>query len=164
MSSTNKILISGYKSGFGKYAYSKLNKSKALNRDNRDEVLKSEYKTIIHSAFSSNRTDDINDYYDYVDSNILLTNDLVKCRHERFIYISSLAVHDKKDSLYKRTKLMAESIVKNKSSNYLIVRVPAMLGTSIRPNTVTKMIKEKNNFNFNNTILFAKYAGKFGCW
>ena len=70
-------------------------------------------------------------------------NELVNTKHTKFIYISSLAVYDEGYSNYKSTKLYSESIVEKKSDNFLIVRVPAMLGVDIRPNSIWKILNEK---------------------
>ena len=142
MFSTNKILITGTKSGLGKYIFRNTNNSISLTRENRTDVIKDEYDLIIHCAFHSDRDDKINDYYDYVDSNILLTDELVNLKHNRFVYISSLAVYDKDNFTYKHTKLCAEAIVNKKANNPLIIRVPAMLGIDIRPNTLFRILKE----------------------
>ena len=142
MSSTNKTLVTGINSGLGKYIYENTSNSVGLTRENRQDVLKSEYDLIIHCAFHSDRGNDIDDYYDYIDSNILLTNELVKLKHKRFVYISSLAVYDEDYSAYKHTKLCSEAIVNKKANNPLIMRVPAMLGVDIRPNTIFRILKE----------------------
>ena len=139
---TNKILVTGTKSGLGKYIYENTTNSISLIRENRTDVMNDEYDLIIHCAFHSDRGDDINDYYDYVDSNILLTDELVNLKHNRFVYISSLAVYDEDYSAYKHTKLCAEAIVNKKANNPLIIRVPAMLGVDIRPNTIFRILKE----------------------
>tara|TARA_R100001510_G_C7594912_1_gene163388 strand:- start:43 stop:732 length:690 start_codon:yes stop_codon:yes gene_type:complete len=142
MSSTNKILVTGVKSGLGKYIYENISNSVGLTRENKQDVLKGEYDLIVHCAFHSDRDNNIDDYYDYIDSNILLTNELVKLKHKRFVYISSLAVYDKDYSAYKHTKLCSEAIVNKKANNPLIMRVPAMLGVDIRPNTIFRILKE----------------------
>ena len=80
MSSTNKTLVTGIKSGLGKYIYENASNSVGLTRENRDNVIKGEYDLIIHCAFHSDRGNDIDDYYDYINSNILLTNELVKLK------------------------------------------------------------------------------------
>ena len=138
----SKNLFTGTKSGLGKYIFQNTNNSISLTRENRTDVIKDEYDLIIHCAFHSDRDDKINDYYDYVDSNILLTDELVNLKHNRFVYISSLAVYDKDNVTYKHTKLCAEAIVNKKANNPLIIRVPAMLGIDIRPNTLFRILKE----------------------
>tara|TARA_R110002074_G_scaffold219594_1_gene390230 strand:+ start:766 stop:1458 length:693 start_codon:yes stop_codon:yes gene_type:complete len=143
VSSTNKILVTGVTSGLGKYIYENVPDCVGLTRGNRHYVLKDEYDLIIHCAFSSERGNDVSDNFDFIDSNILLTNELVNTKHTKFIYISSLAVYDEGYSNYKSTKLYSESIVEKKSDNFLIVRVPAMLGVDIRPNSIWKILNEK---------------------
>ena len=142
MSSTNRILVTGVTSGLGKYIYENISDCVGMTRENRHYVLKDEYDLIIHCAFSSERGNDITDYFEYIDSNILLTNDLVNTKHKKFVYISSVVVYDEGYSNYKSTKFYSESIVEKKSDNFLILRVPVMLAVDIRPNTIWKIIKE----------------------
>ena len=104
MSSTGKILVTGVTSGLGKYIYENIPDCVGMTRENRHYVLKDEYDLIIHCAFSSERGNDITDYFEYIDSNILLTNELVNTKHKKFVYISSVVVYDEGYSNYKSTK------------------------------------------------------------
>ena len=57
-------------------------------------------------------------------------------------------------TFYNFTKRMAESIVENKSANSLILRVSAMLGSSMRKNNILKIIddeKPKLSLTFDST-------------
>ena len=68
MSSTNRILVTGVTSGLGKYIYENISDCVGMTRENRHYVLKDEYDLIIHCAFSSERGNDITDYFEYIDS------------------------------------------------------------------------------------------------
>ena len=144
----NKILVTGTKSGLGKYIYETLPNTVGLSRENRKILIKKNdcYDMIIHCAFNTKNAGkkDIDDYFDYVDDNILLTNDLVKLKHKKFVYMSSISVYDKIPTPYNQTKLFAESIVQKISNKPLIIRCASLLGSAMRSNTITKIITEDN--------------------
>ena len=148
MANRKKILITGPKSGLGRYIYETFPGSVGLTRKNRDAILgrEDEYDLIIHSAFNTKNAgrNKVDDYFKFVDDNILLTNELVSLNHKKFIYISSIAVYDDVITPYSQTKMFSESIVQKKSNNPLIVRCSSLLGRHMRPNTITKLIQENN--------------------
>ena len=123
--SQNKILVTGTNSGLGKYIASQINCT-VLTREDNESVLDKSNDTIIHCAFNSRKN--INDYYDIVRDNIFLTKDLCKVPHNKFVFISSIDVYREEDSLYKISKLMAESIVNKMATNPLTLRCSAILG------------------------------------
>tara|TARA_Y100000361_G_scaffold154281_1_gene179284 strand:- start:4427 stop:5131 length:705 start_codon:yes stop_codon:yes gene_type:complete len=135
-----KILVTGITSGLGKYIHNNIPNSIGLTRENRHQLLDGDYDLIIHCAFSNERMESIDDYYEFIDGSILLTDDLVKVKHKKFIYISSLEVYNKPFTGYRFGKLCSEAIVNKKANNPLMLRIPAMLGVDIRKNTVMKML------------------------
>jgi len=141
-STDKKILVTGTTSGLGKYIYRMLPNSISLNRENREQVIKDEYDLIIHCAFSNERGKDINDYYEFIDGSILLTNELVKVKHKKFVYISALEIYNKPFTSYRFIKLCSEAIISKKAKSPLILRVSALLGVDMRKNTVYRMLKE----------------------
>ncbi len=139
---SSNILITGVNSGLGKYIHNRIKGSVGLHRQNLDAVLScSSIDTIIHCAFDAKR--EINDHYQYFNDNLYLTKQLLGMPHQKFIYVSSVDVYREEQSYYKLMKLMAESIVKNESKNYIIARCSAMLGEGMRKNTLVKL-SEKN--------------------
>ena len=152
--SQNKILVTGTNSGLGKYISSQINCT-VLTREDNESVLDKSYDTIIHCAFNSRKN--INDYYDIVRDNIFLTKDLCKVPHNKFVFISSIDVYREEDSLYKISKLMAESIVNKMATNPLTLRCSAILGETMRKNNFRKIIEDvdpklslsgKSSFNY----------------
>jgi nucleoside-diphosphate-sugar epimerase len=142
--SKSRILVTGAGSGLGKYIAQRLD-CVALIRDNRKEIL-TKYKTkpfdvIIHCAFNSSK--DVRGYYDYVQDNIFLTKDLTLLPHHKFIFISSVDIYREEESSYKTSKLMAESIVENLGSRSLILRCGAILGETMRKNTLLKIAEDE---------------------
>ena len=150
----NKVLVTGANSGLGKYIASQINCT-VLTREDNESVLDKSYDTIIHCAFNSRKN--INDYYDIVRDNIFLTKDLCKVPHNKFVFISSIDVYREEDSLYKISKLMAESIVNKMATNPLTLRCSAILGETMRKNNFRKIIEDvdpklslsgKSSFNY----------------
>jgi nucleoside-diphosphate-sugar epimerase len=147
----NKVLVTGCNSGLGKFISDTIPNSIKLNRNNRHELL-SDLKQdgvdlIIHCAFGFQggyENNEITDYFKYIDDNILLTKDLVDIPHKKIVYISSLIVYNPNPINYKFTKLYSESIVETLGSNPLILRCPSMLGKDIKPNNLSKLIKDPN--------------------
>jgi len=163
-STDKKILVTGTTSGLGKYIYRMLPNSISLNRENREQVIKDEYDLIIHCAFSNERGKDINDYYEFIDGSVLLTDELVRVKHKKFIYISSLEVYNKPLTNYILTKLCSEAIVSKKAKSPLILRVPALLGSDIRRNTVWRILKENKpqlTLNENSTFNYVLHSDLF---
>lgn len=141
-----KYLITGVKSGLGKYLYDHLDDADGLHRDNKIEYTR-RYDTVIHCAF--NKTNEIGNYeehYKYLNDNIFLTQELLKLSYSRFIYISSVDVYNK-ENLYSLFKKFAESIViRSIAINYstIILRCPMLIGDEMKENHLTKMFANNN--------------------
>ena len=147
MYSENKnYLITGVKSGLGKYLYQNIPNSVGLTRENRqktiDQCRQLDNLTVLHCAFNAKR--DIEDHYRYLEDNILLTSDLLSIPHHKFVYFSSIDVY-KEFTPYSFTKKLAEGLVAEKSNNYLILRLSALLGPSMRKNSLIKILDGKSN-------------------
>tara|TARA_B100001093_G_C26789869_1_gene998475 strand:+ start:202 stop:897 length:696 start_codon:yes stop_codon:yes gene_type:complete len=138
-----KYLISGTKSGLGKFLFQNLKKeSLGLNRNNRNLLKKfNSFDVIIHCAF--NKENEISDYYKYIDDNIFLTEQLLKLNYKKFIYISSIDVYSQKNSNYVLFKKISEKLVMKKK-NTLILRCSSMVGESMKNNHLLKIKKSKD--------------------
>lgn len=148
----NKFLITGTSSGLGKYLHDNLG-GISLNRKN---IQKNGAEIIIHCAFNSEQSPkDIDQYFR---DNVLLTEELIKIPHKKFIFISSVDVYPKNsnrhredeiidekntEGLYVKTKLLSEDVVKKNCPNFLILRCSSLLGKNSRRNSLIKIIKEK---------------------
>ena len=148
----NTCLVTGTGSGLGKSIFNSLpSNSFSLNRKNRsftlDLLREKGVNTIIHAAFGGQggyEQFNIEDYFKYVDDNILLTKELLDIPHDRFIYISSLAVYETSPNNYKTTKLYCEAMVNKLGNNPLILRCPAILNKNMRKNNLIKIIEDNN--------------------
>ena len=69
-----KYLVTGIKSGLGKYLYENLPDVVGLDRGGFDLIKDEDYDVIIHCAF--NKTLDVEDHYQYLEDNIFLTQKL----------------------------------------------------------------------------------------
>jgi nucleoside-diphosphate-sugar epimerase len=157
------MLISGTRSGLGKYLYENLGGC-GLDRENFDKDIRKVKRkgtdVIIHCAFNPANNIDTESLYSYLYDNVLLTQELVSAPHKKFIFISTVDVYpkngvlhtEKEDNidvsaitgLYALTKLMSESIIINHCVNYLILRSTSLLGKYSRKNSLINIIKEKD--------------------
>jgi nucleoside-diphosphate-sugar epimerase len=142
--SGNRILVTGAGSGLGKYIASQID-CVVLTRNNRQEIL-TKYKTkpfdlIIHCAFNSSK--ETTDYYGLVEDNIFLTRNVSLIPHHKFIFLSSVDVYRDEKSLYKTSKLMAESIVQKLTTRPLVLRCGAILGNTMRKNSLRKIVEDE---------------------
>ena len=113
-----KYIVTGINSGLGKYLYENIPNSLGIDRDNLYSTLqqiKSD-DVIIHCAF--NKTNDIQDYYSYLEDNIFLTQQLASLNN-RMIYISSIDVYHQ-DNMYSLFKKFGESIVSRRPNNLIL--------------------------------------------
>ena len=142
----NKMLITGTSSGFGKYFSLVCDHAITLTRENRHSIISALKKdppsVIVHCAFNSKSK--IDNHYQYFDDNLLLTKELCEIPHVKFIYLSSVDVYREENSMYKYSKILAESIVKEKAKDFLILRCSAIVGPTMRYNTFLKILKEES--------------------
>lgn len=145
-------LITGIKSGLGKYLYTHLPNCFGMHRNNEHD-LHSGYDTIIHCAF--NKQKEINDYTQYLDDNLLLTERLLNKQYQKFVYISSIDIYQDDTNNYCIFKRLAEEMV-SKYENTLILRCSMMLGETMKSNHLTRIIandtsltlSSKSKFNY----------------
>ncbi len=152
------ILTTGVLSGMGRFIHEHLG-GRGITRETPAEdmeQLKQEgVDAIIHCAFNSKKEVDSEALFRYVQDNVLLTNELVSIPHNKFIFFSTVDLYcrngamkreddiislDTVHGLYAETKLISESIIKEKSSNYLILRPTTLVGEYSRKNTLLKML------------------------
>jgi len=152
------ILVTGINSGLGKYLFENIPGCLGFNRETKMEhVKKFNIDTIIHCAYNKARDINNTNLYNYLYDNVLLTYELTKVPHDKFIYISTVDVYPKKgqlckedetievkdiDNIYGISKLMSEQIVINNCKNHLILRPTALLGPYIKPNALTKIMDD----------------------
>lgn len=157
-----KFLITGHKSGLGRFLYEHfggIGLDRNISFDKFEIICREGADTIIHSAGQPPKTITLNSLYSFTDDNLLLTERVLSVRHKKFIFISSVDVYPKTTgshnenedialdsiiNLYATTKLMSESIIKNTSSNYLILRCAALLGVYSRQNSLIKIAEVEN--------------------
>tara|TARA_R110002020_G_scaffold76558_1_gene193912 strand:+ start:17982 stop:18707 length:726 start_codon:yes stop_codon:yes gene_type:complete len=144
MTSKRKIyLITGAGSGLGKYLHKNIPGSLGLTRSNRDEILryctKIEDLVILHCAFNAKR--DVEDYSDYLDDNVFLTMELLSLPYSRFVYFSSVDVYGALTP-YSFLKRAVGDLIAKVADNYLILKLPAILGPYMRPNSLIRVLEE----------------------
>lgn len=134
-----KYIVTGTNSGLGKFLHETIPNSLGINRNNLSSVISKIHSNdvIVHCAF--NKTNNITNYYDYLEDNIFLTKKLLELGN-RIIYISSVDTY-KQNNVYTMFKKFGESII-CKNSNNLVIRCPVLLGKYMKPN---HLIKLRNN-------------------
>ena len=156
-----RILTSGVLSGMGKFIHENLGGIGITRETSSEEIeiVKQEgVDTIIHCAFNSNKNINSESLFQYFNDNVLLTNELVSIPHNKFIFFSTVDLYSKNtamnkeddiinlnnvNGIYAETKLISESIVKAKCSNYLILRPTTLVGEYSRKNTLLKIMDEE---------------------
>jgi hypothetical protein len=133
----DRFLVTGIKSGLGKFLYMNLPNSLGLDRDNFNLIKNEDFDTIIHCAF--NKENIITDHKKYLDDNIFLTQRLKKLRYSNFVYISTVDVYQENPTMYATFKKFTETLL---DSDDLILRCSMMLGDTMKPNHTNKL---KNN-------------------
>lgn len=129
-----QLLVTGVKSGLGKYLHINLPSSQGLRRDNYSDLSPEGYSTIIHCAF--NKEYPLVDYKKYLEDNIFLTQKLKALPHKHFVYISTVDVYQPFPTTYALFKRFAESLLDKYD---LILRCPMMFGETMKPNHATKL-------------------------
>lgn len=156
----NKFIITGTSSGLGKYLHENLGGAgwnRQASKKEREEIQKNGAEIIIHCAFNSENNPKDSDQY--CNDNALLTEELTKVPHKKFIFLSSIDVYPKDaqkhsedetldiyniDGLYAKTKFMSEQIVEKNCPKFLILRCSALLGKDSRKNSLIKIIQDDN--------------------
>ena len=137
----NKVLVTGAGSGLGKYIASNV-ECVALTRENSEYVFRKHqhFDVIIHCAFNASKN--TNSYYKILEDNIFLTKRLCSLSHNKFVFLSSIDIYREEDNLYKTTKLMAESIVRELATSPLVVRASAIIGPTMRKNSLLRILDD----------------------
>lgn len=183
---SSKLLITGISTGFGRYLHENL-KGFGLKRDNFSSIRNKKFDVIIHSAFNTSRQYQGLRLATYSEDNIFLTKSLIDLPSKKFIYISSIDIYpkelsilrenleidiDKVSGIYAVSKLISETLVQKYMPNHLILRLSALLGKYSRPNSLLKIIKNReiklnlsaesifNYISYEDVLSFIKYAIK----
>ena len=108
------------------------------------KLLKNSNNLTFYAAGVSNSNNKINK--DYTRDKALLKKNIINLDKKRIlIYFSSLSVINsnlKKDR-YVKNKIFIEKFIKNNVKNYLIIRLPQIIGKSSNPHTLTNFLYNK---------------------
>ena len=132
----NKILITGTSSGLGSYLKKKFN-CIGFNRKKNFKVYKKKWDLIIHCGFHSGNNEN------KILEAIKISNNISSLKSKKKIFISSLIVYSKIETLYKSGKIISESFFINKKNSY-IIRLGSIVGPGMRKNTIKKIIYDRN--------------------
>lgn len=170
------ILVSGCNSGLGRYCYEKF-QAQGLHRnsDFRDFLRLAEqqpFDAIIHCAWNTNAATMKNNFQQYLNDTLILTEKLLTLPTKLFVFISTIDVypltntfHDEEEcidisqikTVYGQMKYVTEQYIQSKTKNFLIIRPSALLGEYAKPNSLMKILSqdkptlslsEKSEFNY----------------
>lgn len=122
----------------------------------KDDNINFEDCIVFASGVSNSRVNDENETHreldlikKYLDSN------------KKFIYFSTSSIFDNtaKESIYIKHKLLIEEFIKSNFKNYIIYRLPIVVGKSKNPHTLTNYIF--NSVKQNNIVPIYKYACRY---
>ena len=107
---TNKILITGTKSGLGKYLSSFIKGTTNIETQNELNLHKSSsFKIIIHCAGSNSHR--FKDFLKLIKNNIILTYKLLRFRSDLFVFFSTVDIFSDKFNFFSLTKYISERII-----------------------------------------------------
>ena len=142
-SNTNKILITGSKSGFGKQLSEWIDNAHCLKEEkDLNSKKNTDFDIVIHCAATSSRK--FSDIFKLIKNNIFLTYKLLKLNSKTFVFFSSVDVNNKEFNLFSISKFICEILIKIFHKNYLIYRPSIMLGKYMRKNHVSKILSSEN--------------------
>lgn len=144
-----KFLVTGCRSGLGKFLFESLGDVEGLDRNNYHEISKKKYDTIVHCAF--NKEVDIKNYKKYIDDNIFLTQRLKKIEHKKFIYISSIDVYSENLNVYSIFKKISESLL---DTDDLILRCSMIVGKTMGNNHLKKISSLESRISLSENSIF----------
>ena len=137
-------LVSGSSNGFGKYLAKKF-QSDIYNRHDKyifNYKDKTHYQSIIHCAFG--RPEIGEKESDFRDRQLDIAEDLLKCNHSKFIFISSIDTNALELTLYAKAKIAVENLIKKSSDLYLIIKPGSLFGDGMKLNTIIKVALNKD--------------------
>ena len=135
------MLVSGTSSGLGAFLAKELNSKKFHRKyfqaefDNQNFS----YESIIHAAYAMPLENESE--VDYIEKHLKLAIRLLNIPHHRFVFMSTIDTYAPRDklTLYAKSKLEVESLIKSKTSNYLILKPGTLLGRGMRINQIIKV-------------------------
>jgi len=156
------VLVTGHKSGMGRYIFENIGgEVRGWDRDiaeaEKYNIQQEGVDIVVHCAFNSAQEITSEELAEYIQDNILFTEELSNIPHKRFLFFSSVDVYPrdaelhkedvvinvgKVEGLYAITKLMSESIIQKNCPRYVILRNAAFLGMYSRKNSLRKILED----------------------
>ncbi len=161
-----KILISGTSSGIGKFLKKQF-KSDAFDRKKNFRDYDS-YDVIIHCAYNVKKNVDLFNIKEYWYDNIGLLKKILKIKHKKFVFFSSIDVYPQDNFLYNEkcplrleqpkdiysiSKIFCENILLKKEK-CLIIRAGMMIGEYMRNNNIKKVLSNARDITLTQNSTF----------
>ena len=136
------ILITGSESGLGKYLCEHFDNADRLTRTNCIDILscKKRYEYIIHCAFNRDYSKDPERS---MSEDIEMAKSMSEMAERKLIFMSSIDIYRDEYKVYSESKKQCEKIILESSEKNLVVRLCAMLGEYMKPNSFTKASEGK---------------------
>lgn len=129
----------GHTGFIGSILKSNLKNYKLFNSKNINSIRKKNFKEIICAGLPASKWKaNKNPNKDTVNLNYLMRN-LVSIKSDLFILISTIDVHNDRETYGKNRKKL-EIFIKKKFSDYLIIRLPAVFGKGIKKNILYDLL------------------------
>lgn len=149
----NKIALIGYTGFVGSVLKKSLSRPTLYNSKNIKKIKKKFFKEIICAGLPAKKW--IANKYpskDLKNTNKLINN-LKNVNCKLFILISTIDVHNTKESYGKNRKLF-EIFIKKKFKNYIIIRLPAIFGNGLKKNILYDLLNNNETHKINSEDKF----------
>lgn len=125
---------------------------------------------LFHCAYDSSRVVEDSELHALLQGTVLLTDRMLSLSHRRFVFFSSVdvyprdgLVHSEEEpislgglaDLYPVTKLMCESMVRERGNNCLILRCGALLGQYARQNSLMRILNGADRLALSGSSTFS---------
>ena len=146
------ILVAGYQGFIGKNIFEHLKKSYKVDGVTRNDILLDKnYDVIVHCAATT--PNNVKNNFDFIENNINYTKKLIdKYKNSKFIFFSTRDIYGipnveiiyedtipYNQSIYGMSKYLAEKLIEENINEYVIFRLPAVLGLKSSPTFITQL-------------------------
>lgn len=176
------ILITGTKSGIGKYIHEQIGGAEFTRQSDIEKMKKQSFEIIIHCAFNYLPTRFVTNenLMQYYSDNVLLTQELLQIPHRYFVFFSTVDLYpldgqthseeeilyaDQMRSIYGTTKLISESLIMSRAGQFLILRPTSLLGRHMRKNNFLRLAENDHpvlTLHPESVFNFVLYSDIFG--
>ena len=136
------VLITGCSSGLGKFICENFSDAVCLTRKSYKKTINrnKKYDYIVHCAFNRDYSKDPERS---MSEDIEMAKSMSEMAERKLIFMSSIDIYRDEYKVYSESKKQCEKIILESSEKNLVVRLCAMLGEYMKPNSFTKASEGK---------------------